>query len=273
MRVAETIVRLCQRATGIDPGYAQAWALMALAQTSLRFVHGKPDDGLEAAERALSLDPDLASARAIRARHIYREGRQVEAFNEIGIALRLDPESYEVNASAGLLNFRERKFHDAIRYYEKAAALEMAASEPGLLITCYRAIGDREAALRWARTSLARAEKALEADISNGSALGFGAYALATLGEAERARDWIARAMLIDPDNISMRYNFACALCCGLGDTEGALKLLGPYFQVATLGDLNHIEVDTDLDPIRQDPRFGAMLAAARTRLTGVGAP
>src|SRR4030095_7403269 len=33
----EGIVRICQEATKLDPKYAQAWALMALAQAELRF--------------------------------------------------------------------------------------------------------------------------------------------------------------------------------------------------------------------------------------------
>src|SRR5690242_12751707 len=51
------LIRLCQRATEIDPNYAQAWALMALGQNWLREVHGvESDGGLAAAERALALD-------------------------------------------------------------------------------------------------------------------------------------------------------------------------------------------------------------------------
>jgi adenylate cyclase len=267
-RVAETIVRLCRRATEIDPDYARAWALMALAQTSLRFAHGRPDDGLEAAERALSLDGDLAEAHAIRARHLYRLGRREEAFAELVIALRLDPDSYEVNGSAGLLNFRERRPADAIRYYEKAAALmETGFGEHGLLIGCYTATGDTEAAQRSARITLERVQQALAIDLGNGSAIGFGVYALAALGETERARDWIAQAMLIDPDNMEMRYNLGCAVSSWLKDADGALELLGPFFEIATEGDVAHMKIDDDLDPIRHHPRFASMLAAAEARL------
>ena len=47
IRRNEAIVRLCQRATEIDPNYAQAWALMALGQMLARLVRGgQVDDGL-----------------------------------------------------------------------------------------------------------------------------------------------------------------------------------------------------------------------------------
>jgi adenylate cyclase len=268
VRAAEAIVRLCRKATEIDPLYARAWALMALTQTSLRFTGGHPDDGLEAAEHALAIDPDVAEAHAVRARHLYRQGRFAEAFAEIEIALRLDPESYEVNQCAGLLALRERAFARAAVFYEKSSALEETSySDLAVLTSCYAALGDGDGARRSARMALQRAEAALTWDQSNGSALGFGAGALAVLGEADRAREWIYRALLIDPDNSTMRYNLACCLCFNLKDNDGALDLLGPYFETAVLGDVSFAKIDVELDPLREDPRFIAMLAAAEVRV------
>jgi adenylate cyclase len=267
-RASETILRLCLRATEIDPGYARAWALMANAQTSLRFVHGRPDDGLAAAERALSLDPGLAEAHAVRARHLFRLSRQDEADAEIEIALQLDPESYEVNDSAGLLCLRERRFADAVGYYAKAAAL-MGASvgAAGMVLNCCQAAGDQSGARAAAQMTVARAETALAQDQSNGTAMGFGVSALVALGEVERAKDWIGRALLIDPENMNMRYNLACTLSSQLKDIEGALSLLDAYFATAGLGDVNWAKGDWELDPLRDDPRFNAMIDAAEARL------
>src|SRR5438046_1089999 len=265
----EVIVRLCRRATEIDPNYADAWALMALAEMLLRSAIARDSDGgLAAAERALSLNPELAEAHAVKARILSEEERHKEASKEIEAALRLDPESHEVNKCAAVWRFRQQRLEEAIGYFEKAVALEeMDFASAGLLITCYTAVGDREAAKRAAQIALARAEKVLAEDPNNGSAMGHGSDALAVLGQAERAKEWKGRALLIDPENLAMRHNFACALAIHLKDRDAALEMLGPVFDKIGAGLFNHSKLDPDLDPLRDDARFKAMLAAAEKRL------
>jgi adenylate cyclase len=145
-RRCEAIIRLCRSATEIDPNYATAWSLMAVAQAALKFYFNGPGDGgLAAAERALALDDTLAEAHAAKCRVLTAEGRYDEALVEIDAALRLDPESFEVNSAAARLFFMQQNLAEAIRYYEKAAALmETDFSSVSLLTTCYKAIGDKE---------------------------------------------------------------------------------------------------------------------------------
>jgi len=265
----EELLRLCHRAVGIDPAYAHAWALIALAQTTLHFRYGVAgEDGLAAAERALSLDANLAEPHAVKARHLDAHGRRDEAMAEIQLALRMDPESYDVNFSAGFICFRQQRMADTVRYFEEATRLsDTSFGAPGMLVSCYAALGDAQGLARSARLALERAERAIEDDQSNGQAMGMGASALAALGEHARAREWIARALLIDPDNRSMRYNLICALSFHLRDVEGANDLLAPYLATATHSELQHALVDPDLDPLRDDPRFKAMFADAQARL------
>ena len=264
----DTIVRLCRGAVELDPAYAHAWALMGLAQTWQFFRSGKAEgDGLASAERALELDADLAEAHAVRARHLSHRGRGDEADAEIETALRLDPDSYEVLSTAGHMRFVQRRTLDAIGLYDRASALmETSFRSPAMLMTCYAAVGDVQGEQRAARMTLERAERALAQDPGNGQALGFGAGALAALGEGDRTREWIARALRVDPDNRTMRYNLACALS-RLRDIDGACDLLDPYLAKATRSELRHARVDPDLDPLRTDPRFEAMVVAAEARV------
>ncbi|HEY0106258.1 MAG TPA: adenylate/guanylate cyclase domain-containing protein [Rhizomicrobium sp.] len=272
VRPFEALVRLCQRATEIDPNYAQAWALMALGQMWVRYMVGRGDGGLEAATRALGIDGNLAEAHAVKARILAEEGRFEEAEPEIERALRLDPDSHEVNEAAARLHFRKHDLEAAARFWEKATTLmEMDSGSPAMLITCYTALGRQEDVRRAAQITLDRVEKVLVQDRNNGGALGHGSVALATLGLGDRSKSWMNRALLIDPDNLNMRYNFACALANFTGDYDAAIEMLGFAFARMGSGLLNHAKVDPDFDPIREDPRFVAMMAAAEARLAAGG--
>ena len=52
---------------------------MALAQSQLRLWHGRDVDALPAAERALSINPNLAEARCVKAHVLEEQGKQEEA--------------------------------------------------------------------------------------------------------------------------------------------------------------------------------------------------
>jgi adenylate cyclase len=265
----EVIIRLCRRATEIDPNYARAWALIASAQATLRFNFDKEDTGLAAAERAIALDPDLAEAHAIRGRILISDGRHDVALREIETALRLDSESYEVNKAVANCYYQLRRFDESIACWEKAAALvENDYMSVGMLSSCYLAIGDKEGGRRAAQLSVSRAEKILAVEPDNGSVMGFLVGSLAALGEVERAKAWAERAMLFDPDNGNMRYNIACSFATDLNDHERALDFLGPWIARASPENLEWAKADSDLDRLRDHPRFKAMIAAAETRLS-----
>jgi adenylate cyclase len=265
----EAIERLCGRAVEIDPGYAQAWALMAVAQFTINRTHGRIGDGGQVAlDRALALNPDLTEARSIKAWMLSDAGRHEDATAEIAVALQLGPESYEVNYRAGLISYRQNQVEEAVRYFEKAAALmetDLPASH--FLVTGYLALGDRENARRAASVALARAERVMAEDRSNGLAMDLGVLALAALGEAESAKAWVNRALLVDPDNIVMRYNFACALAGLLNDPDAALDVLGPALERDPGWLVRSLATDPDLAGLQDHPRLHAMTAAAKARL------
>jgi adenylate cyclase len=136
-----------------------------------------------------------------------------------------------------------------------------------MVIGYYDAAGDQEGKKRAARRALERVEKLLAHEPDHGSALSFGITALMALGETERGREWIERALLVDPDNINMRYNLACSLIAQAGAIDEGLDVLASTMERIHQEPVNWMKFDPDLDRVREHPRFKAMMAAAEARL------
>jgi adenylate cyclase len=267
-RKSTTVIRLCRGAIELDPDYARAWALMATAQRYQMYVTAEGDNGSAAATRALALDANLAEAHAAMAGLLASKGDYEAAQQEITTAFRLDPESVDVLREAARLCFLQGRFEQAAAHWERVSALVETDYASGiLLITCYTSLGETDSVLRVARRTLARAEKAISVDADNGSAMAAVFSCLLSLGETDRAREWARRAVLIDPDNMTMRYNLACDLVINLGDLDLALEMLAPVCRRCGKEQVEWMRTDPDLRALHEDPRFKSMVAAAEARL------
>ncbi|MGH8127436.1 MAG: TIR domain-containing protein, partial [Gammaproteobacteria bacterium] len=268
-QVSETIVRMCARATEIDPNYAQAWALMALGYRWRRDFSTESGNATDAAaEKALALNPNLAEAHAVKAFILQTKGDMDGAAAEVETALKLDPDSHEVNRAAARLNYQLHRFEDGARYFEKAASLvDSDVVSAMMLISIYTVMGDAVGTRRAAEMALKRADAVLARDQTNTSVISSSATALAVLGEGERAKARMNRALLSDPDNFTMRYNFSCTLSRYLKDEDAALEMLESVFETITDTFLPYAKADPDLDLLHDDPRYKAMVADAETRL------
>src|SRR6478735_7298522 len=268
-RREERVMRICSRAVEIDPYYADAWALLALAQCNLRYQFAREiDDGFAAAHAALAIDPGIAEAHLPMFKR-HQERRQFdEAAAQMEAAIRLGPESWSVNKEAGRFYLMQRDLDAATRHYEKAVEImDTDFHAWAMLSSCYQALGQPQKRLEAARKMVSEAQRAVQQDPSNGAALGILAGGYALQGEKDKTREWIDRALLIDPDNLNMRYNFACVLAGHLGDKDAALKMLQTALSLASEYQVRVAETDTDFDCIRDDPRFQKIIAAAKKRL------
>ena len=267
-RWSETIIRLCNRAVEIDPGYARAWALMAVAQRIRHMMlASEGDSGRAAAEKALALDPALADSHCAMAGVLHAEGRDDEALLEVEKAIALDRDSYEVITTAARYYTGVRRYAEAIPLWEKSAEFADRSNTLMMLLSCLKATGATERIPEVCRRLLMSSEKIALEEPDNGSAMVGVISALAGLGEVERAKEWIERAMLLDPNNMNMRYNIICTLVVDLHDHEMALDFLEPLLKVLLADSIHWIKSDYDLDAIRNHPRFIAMLDAAEKRI------
>jgi adenylate cyclase len=266
-RREERVMRICQRAVEIDPYYADAWALLGIAQSNLRYGFGyEVEDGFAAAHAALAIDRRIAEAHIPIARRFDEKGRHEEALAELRKGLEINPDSWELNKAIGNYFMSHGRVEEAAPHFEKATqVMDSDYHAWGMLMTCSCGPGGGARLADAAKMTLEQVEKVLAEDPSNGAAISFGVSALATLGQRERAHEWMERALLIDPDNLNMRYNFACALA-KLGERDAALRMFESSISKIK-GSLGNAIHDPELQSIRDDPRFQKVISDARKRL------
>ena len=271
-RGSEAIIRLCNGAVKVDPTYARAWGMMALAMTIRAIVTGTAaEDGLAAAERALSLDPSLPEAHAAKGRFLANHADFNGAWIAINEALRLDPNSYESNLMAGAVSMQKGRFEDAIQFLLKAAEIAPTYSSPfGWLVTVFSMIGDNVRARQYAERALPLILAELGREPDNGTAMAHAAMSLAVLEQPERVKEMISRGLLLDPDNEIMKFGFLHANAV-LGDKEATIAILDIVLKQSPVQFVQAARANPLLDFIRDDPRVIAMFAAADVRLAGTG--
>ncbi len=124
-RREQRVMRICGRAVEIDPQYARAWALLAMAQSSLHYGFGaEVDDGVAAAHAALTIDPDIAEAHLPMVKRFQERG-QVDAAGPAKWRRRSAsvPNPGRSTRRPADSTLTKRDVPTATRYYEKAAEL------------------------------------------------------------------------------------------------------------------------------------------------------
>lgn len=147
----------------------------------------------------------------------------------------------------------------AIELFQRAAEVNPDDYHgPLLAAPVYRGLGEEDKALEAERRGVELAERHLEDYPDNGCACFLALTALYNLGEREKAFDWTQRAISIDPDDPSTRYNVAC-FCAQIGELDKALDHLENSIKSRSWA-----ENGPELDPLRAHPRFKAYLERLR---------
>lgn len=251
------------RAIELDPRYARAYAGMAVCDSRLKTSYGvaiSVDDILATTGKALAIDPDLAEAHAARGFALAVGDRGAEAVSAFERALALDPNCHEANRLYAEFCVTRAHFDLAATHFMRA--LEIKPSDygaPFMLVNVLRSLGRKGEAERYARLGMKRAEEEMRLHPENANVACLGATALAFLGEYERAKEWLSRALAIDPGDNNTQYNAACTYSL-LGEIDRAIDLLETWvLQVGSEMKL-WFKNDSDLDPIRNHPRYHKLL-------------
>ena len=251
----------------LDPSFAQAHAGLADADFFMlqwnidqeRTVERRAE-ALAESEEALRLQPELAEAHLSRANVLSLLGRGEEAEEEFRCALELNPSLGDASY------FYARHLLASGRRREAALAFEEAARKSpddyaslGLLMGVYDGLGDRGKALATARRCVETSERRLHHEPNDVRAMYMVAGAYAWLGERERAVERLTGALDLQPDEFTTLYNVACGFA-RLGERERALEALDRAVGLGR-GSRKWFENDADLDTLRGDPRFEAIVS------------
>ncbi len=260
LQFAEEMFR---RAIALDPGYAQAWAGLADCASLLQMYYpgtnAEPGLGEEASAKALALEPRLPEAHASRGFALWQAKHVDEAVTELEEARQLDPKQFEARYFLARLRFGQGRIAEAAELFEEAARAREDPQARFFAAQCYAALGraaDAEAAYRRA-LHVVRLHLELNPDDSRAATMC--AVALCRLGEQAEGLEWANRARAIDPDDSGVLYNVACLFALE-GRREDALACLEQAFR-GGFGARDWIAHDPDLESLRGDPRFQALLA------------
>jgi tetratricopeptide (TPR) repeat protein len=197
--------------------------------------------------RAVELDPNSLRGRALLGDLFTALGRLPEALEQKQRAVALDPLSAMAQSSYGRTLYRARRYQEAIPHLQRAIELEPQVSlHPARLADVYEQMGRINDALP-IRQKLAEAQ---------------GSYSLACLsriyawlGRRKEAQAALARAIRFEPPQV-----LALALAYfALGEKGRCFEWLNKG--VDDRQNILFWKIDPQVDPIRSDPRFQALIA------------
>jgi serine/threonine-protein kinase len=237
-----------ERALELDPNLAEAHVSLA---TVLLDYYRDRTNAERHYRRALTLDPGYATGRQLYAEFLRDQGRFDEALAEIEHAIRLDPLSPYFRLVRGIILRMARRPDEAVRAFRQLLEANpdhrMAFFYLGLT---YASMGDHDRALD--------AFDRMDPDRTFPDAVAVRGAVLALAGRRSEADDALRSLETIGTGHHVLPYHGA-VIRLGLGDFEHAITLLEEDADRRSWFS-RILSVDPIFDPIREHPRFMALL-------------
>lgn len=254
------------RAIELDPDYALAFAGLADCFSFLyMYADSSASNRLQAetnSRLALQLEPDLAAVHVSRGLALSLGHRYEEAEKAFQRAVEIDPKLFDAYYFHARQAFAQGKFEQAAELFEKASEVRPDDYQAiSLLAQVYRTLGREEERTAACRRTLEAIEKHLVTNPNDSRALCFGSINLFEDGRDEKGAEWLQRAIAVDPDDAMNLYNVACVYS-NTGKIEEALDCLERSVGKG-MAEVDWMVNDSDLDNLRDHPRFKKLLAAA----------
>ena len=257
--------QMFRKAIEIDPDYGLAHA--GLAESCSLLAHWYQDEregeNLEEADaasrRAIELAPELGQTHASRGFVLFLIGRMDEAMGEFERAIELDPKQFEARYFQARAWYQHGDLERAVELFEEAARVREDHEARYFAAQTYTALG-RDATARQAyERALPVIDKHLELNPHDARAWTMAAVSHSRLGDRESGLASAQRALDADPEDAAVLYNVACFYALE-GEPDSAIGCLERASE-AGFAHREWIEHDPDLDSIRDDPRFRALMA------------
>jgi len=240
---------LALKALSIDDRLAEAHASLAYYQSAVEWNWAEAE--LEF-QRAISLDPEYATARHWHAYNLVSLGRLDEALSEIKTAESLDPVSVIIKTDVGHILYFARRYDEAATQYLKALAVD-----PNFRVAHWR-LGEAYIQMKRHEEASAELQKAISLDSAKDSEIYVWlACALAAANQRQEAMQILNRRK---PDAELYHQTYSIALVySALGDKDSAFAWLEKSVGFRE-GLLALIKVEPLLENLRGDPRYANLL-------------
>jgi len=259
----EHAITMYQQAIELDDKYALAYAGMADAYSHLyRYADATPENvakAEQASKKAVELDPDSAEAHASRGLSLFINEQYGPARDEFREAIRQNPKLWEAHYYSGLASSSKGDYEKAVTHYQNAMEVNPADYQaPLFMAQAYASMGRKHDEMKVRLDALGTIQQHLEMNPHDTRALYVCAQNLCCVGEYEKGRELVERALDQNQDEPVVLYNVAC-FHAHAGDKDRALDLLERAVDKGW-GDKAWLETDSDLDSLRSMPRFQALL-------------
>ena len=256
-------IKMFNKAIEQDPNFALAYAGMADAYSLLYQWSDSSEDNIrranEASIKAITLDPDSAEANAARGTALTISGKHEEAERAFENAILLNPGKFEPYYFYGRDCMAQGKFEKAARLFAEACKINPDDYQsPHFLAMAYAELGREKERQEALKRSIECVEKHIDLHPDDARALSFGASGAYENYGKEKALEWARRALEAEKDEPAIIYNVACCYSI-VGEVDTALDLLEQAIKHG-YGDRAWLEHDSDLAPLRGNPRFNELL-------------
>lgn len=250
-RVMPAAKAAATQALGVDDSLAEAYASLGCVQSVYEWSWGEAERSFR---RALLLDPNYATAHQWYAMNVLVPlGRFDQAIRQLERARKLDPLSLVINSSLGVAAYFARRYADAEDAFSQALDLDTTFGFAYFFLGQTLVERGRLAA---AIDILEEAQRLSGNSAETTAALG---YAHARAGAFEEARQVLAE-LTRTAEKQYVSPSLVAQIHAGLGETEAALGRLEEALDLRAT-DLAWLKVRPVFDPLREEPRFQALLA------------